>query len=55
MNKEKHLRIRINDQQLKNLNRVISKHDYSSKSEFIRQAITEKIETLKNNGHKRIK
>jgi metal-responsive CopG/Arc/MetJ family transcriptional regulator len=50
MNKQKHLRIRINEQQLKNLIKVISKHDYSSKSEFVRQAIKEKIQKTEKNG-----
>ena len=53
MNKQKHLRIRINEQQLKNLIKVISKHDYSSKSEFVRQAITEKIQKTEKNGLQR--
>jgi metal-responsive CopG/Arc/MetJ family transcriptional regulator len=53
MNKQKHLRIRINEQQLKNLIKVISKHDYSSKSEFVRQAINEKIQKTEKNGLQR--
>jgi len=55
MNKQQHLRIRINEQQLKNLIKVISKHDYSSKSEFVRQAITEKIQKTEINGLQKTK
>ena len=55
MNKQQHLRIRINEQQLKNLIKVISKHDFTSKSEFVRQAITEKIQKTEKNGLQKTK
>ena len=51
--KENHLRIRISESQMKDLVRTITKNDFTSKSEFVRQAITEKIKNLKPNGHKR--
>jgi metal-responsive CopG/Arc/MetJ family transcriptional regulator len=53
--KEQHLRIRLSESQMKELTRTIIKNDFISKSEFVRQAITEKIKNLKPNGHQRIK
>ena len=51
--KENHLRIRISESQMKELVRTITKHDFTSKSEFVRQAITEKIQKTEKNGHQR--
>lgn len=55
MRKEKHLRIRISENQMNQLIETIVKHDITSKSEFVRQALREKIEKLKSNGHKKNK
>ena len=55
MNKEKHLRIRITEQQLKNLVNTLITEDYTSKSDFVRQAITEKIQKIETNGNSRDK
>jgi metal-responsive CopG/Arc/MetJ family transcriptional regulator len=51
MKKEKHLRIRINNDQFRQLVDTIIKTESISKSEFIRQAIIEKIK--KSNKHKK--
>lgn len=55
MKKEKHLRIRISENQSQQLIKTIVKHDITSKSEFVRQAIMEKIDKLKQNGYPKIK
>lgn len=55
MKKEKHLRIRINESQMKQLVETIMTNDITSKSEFVRQAIKDKIEKLKPNGHRKTK
>lgn len=55
MRKGKHLRIRISTHQLQELMSTIIKNDVTSMSEFVRQAIKEKIEKLKTNGHKKNK
>jgi hypothetical protein len=54
MKKEKHLRIRITESQFKRLVDTIILTEEKSKSEFVRQAITEKLEKTKNNGTKKI-
>jgi metal-responsive CopG/Arc/MetJ family transcriptional regulator len=51
MKKEKHLRIRINNDQFRQLVDTIIKTESISKSEFIRQAIIEKIK--KSNKHEK--
>lgn len=55
MKKEKHLRIRISSNQLKELVSTITTHDITSMSEFVRTAIKEKIDKMKPNGHKKTK
>lgn len=55
MRKEKHLRIRVSENQMKQLIETIVAHDITSKSEFVRQAIKDKIEKLKPNGHQKNK
>jgi hypothetical protein len=54
MKKEKHLRIRITESQFKRLIDNIILAEEKSKSEFVRQAINEKLERSKNNGTKKI-
>jgi Arc/MetJ-type ribon-helix-helix transcriptional regulator len=53
--KENHLRIRISESQMKDLVKTITKHDFTSKSEFVRQAITEKIQKTEKNGLQKTK
>lgn len=53
--KDKHLRIRITSSQLDKLIRAISTSDAGSISNFVRTAINDKIEKLKQNGNKKTK
>ena len=55
MNKQKHLRIRITESQLKNLIDNIILTEEKSKSEFIRKAINEKIEKSNQDGTSKVK
>jgi hypothetical protein len=54
MKKEKHLRVRITETQFKQLIDNIILEEKKSKSEFVRQAINEKLERSKINGTKKI-
>lgn len=51
MKKEKQIRIRINDEQFRQMDTII-KSEMVSKSEFIRQAITDKIKKFKRHEKK---
>ena len=52
MKKENHIRIRINEEQFRQLMDTIIKSEMVSKSEFIRQAITDKIKKFKRRQKK---
>lgn len=52
MKKEKQIRIRINDEQFRQLMDTIIKSEMVSKSEFIRQAINDKIKRFKRHEKK---
>ena len=52
MKKEKQIRIRINDEQFRQLMDTIIKSEMVSKSEFIRQAITDKIKKIERREKK---
>jgi len=55
MIKETHLCIRISSTQMNELIDIIIKNEIISKSEFVRQAIQDKISKLKQNENRRIK
>ncbi len=52
MKKENHIRIRLNDDQFRQLMDSIIKSEMVSKSEYIRQAITDKIKKNKRREKK---
>jgi metal-responsive CopG/Arc/MetJ family transcriptional regulator len=51
MKKEKQIRIRINDEQFRQMDTIL-KSEMVSKSEFIRQAINDKIKRFKRHEKK---
>jgi hypothetical protein len=52
MKKEKHIRIRISNEQFRQLVDTIMKMESISKSEFVRQAIMDKIKKSKKHEKK---
>lgn len=55
MKKEKHLRIRLSEPQMKQLIQTITNKEKMTKSEFVRQAIMDKIKKYDSNENRRSK